>query len=154
MNRKWIVTGLALLMLTRVGAIAQNQQTPARPQILVNLAQPSEGGGYVEVIQPVQVENLLTTQLANNRLQRGIHGYRIRIFSQSGQTARQKAEVTRKEVMKNFPDMEAHWEYNTPNFQIFVGDFRTKNEALREMKMIEKLFPGAFIVSDIIKMPE
>jgi len=46
--------------------------------------------------------------------------------------------------------MNAYLEYNVPNFQINVGDFRTKNEAFLKKKELEKIYPGAFIVSDII----
>jgi hypothetical protein len=130
------------------------QETAAAPpQIFINLAQNDGQGGRIEIVQPVQVENLLKLQIANNRLQKGIPGYRIRIFSQSGQTARQKAEEARMSFMKNFPKIEAYRGYNTPNWQVFVGDFRTKNEALREIKKIEKMFPGAFIVSETIRIP-
>ncbi|MDR1153509.1 MAG: hypothetical protein LBL04_02265 [Bacteroidales bacterium] len=152
MNRKGMVLGLAFLCLASAGMVAQETDA-AQPQIFINLAQNDGQGGRIEIVQPVQVENLLKLQIANNRLQKGIPGYRIRIFSQSGQTARQKAEEARMSFMKNFPEMEAHWGYNTPNWQVFVGDFRTKNEALREMKKIEKMFPGAFIVSETIRIP-
>jgi len=145
MNKKGIVIGLVLLVLACAGTVAQDANL-IKPQILINLSE--------EIIQPVQVENLLKMQIANNRLQKGIPGYRIRIFSQSGQTARQKADETRMNFMKNFPDMEAYLGFNTPNFQVFVGDFRTKSDAFREKKRIERSFPGAFIVSEIINLPK
>ena len=148
---KRIVFGIALLIAAHVGAKAQEPDA-AKPYIITSLAQSDGYGGHIELIQPVQVENLLKMQIANNYLQKGIPGYRIRIFSQSGQQARQKADETRMTFMKHFPDLEAYQEYNTPNFQIFIGDFRTKNEALREKKKIEKIFPGAFIVSEIINI--
>ena len=148
---KGIFLGFAFLMTTSAVLLAQETDA-VRPQILVNLAQNDGQSGHIEIIQPEQIENLLKLQIANNRLQKGIPGYRIRIFSLSGQTARQKSEDTRREFMRNFPDIEAHWAYNSPNFQVFVGDFRTKNEALRELKKIEKMFPGAFIISEIIQI--
>lgn len=153
MNRKGIVGGLLLLFLVCAGMTAQETEV-SRPQILINLTQNDGQGSQVEIIQPPQVENLLKMQIANNRLQKGIPGYRIRIFSQSGQTARQKAEETRMSFMKNFPEQDALLEYNTPNFQIFVGNYRTRNEALRQMKQIEKMFSGSFIVSEIIHIPK
>jgi len=149
MNRKKIFLGLALLAVAFAGALAQETET-VKPQILTILAQNDGQSGQIEIIQPVQIENLLKLQIANNRMQKGIPGYRIRIFSQSGQTARQKAGEIRGNFMSSFPDIDAYMEYQAPNFQILVGDFRTRNEALRNMKKIEKQFPGAFIVSEII----
>ena len=123
-----------------------------KPQIPVNLSQNYGQTGQIELIQPEQFENVLRMQISNNRLQKGIPGYRIRIFSQSGQTARDRSIKTRTDFMNSFPGIEAYQEYNTPNFQIYAGDFRTKNEALRELKRIERSFPGAFIVSATIQI--
>ena len=146
---KRVFLGFVFLVVACAGALAQESDA-ARPQILTTLMQTDEQSGKIEIIQPPQVENLLKMQIANNRLQKGIPGYRIRIFSESKQTSGQKSLDIRREFMRIFPDIEAHREYNTPNFQIFVGNFRTKNEALREMKKIEKHFQGAFIVPAII----
>jgi hypothetical protein len=153
MNIKRKIFSLALISLG-VTCITAQEPDPAKPQILINLAQSNEQGGRIELIQPVQVENLLKIQIANNNLQKGIPGYRIRIFSGSGQQAQQKSTEIRTNFMRFFPELEAYQVYKTPNFQIFVGDFRTKNEALREKKRIERLFPGAFIVSEIINIPK
>ena len=151
MNRKRIVLGLAFIIATYASMCAQDANT-AKPQILTNLAQNDRQGGHIEIVQPEQIENLLKMQIANNRLQKGIPGYHIQIFSQAGQTARKNSDDIRMNFMKNFPTIEAYQKWNTPNWQIFVGDFRTKNDALREKKKIEKMFPGAFIVSDIINI--
>ena len=145
MNIKSMIFGFTFVILTNVTGFAQE-----KPQILVNLAQNDRQSGQIEIVQPVQLENLLMMQIANNRQQEGIPGYRIRIFSLSGQTAKARADETRINFMRSFPEMEAYMEYNNPNFQIFVGDFRTKTDALRETKRIERLYPGAFIVTAII----
>jgi len=138
-----------LLTLASAGATAQKPDS-AKLQILINLAQ--RDSGRIELIQPPQVENLLKMQIANNNLQEGIPGFRIHIFSDSGQQAEQRFRETRTNFMRMFPEYEAHQEYNPPNFQIKVGDFRTKNEALRAKKRIERNFPRAFIVNDIINI--
>jgi len=146
---KRVFLGFVFLVVACAGTLAQESDT-AKPQILTNLMQTDGQSGKIEIIQPPQVENLLKMQIANNRLKKGIPGYRISIFSESRQTARQNADETRRNFMRNFPDIEAYTEYNPPNFQVFVGDFRTKNEALRAIKKIEKVYPRAFIVSEII----
>jgi hypothetical protein len=149
MNRKKIFLGFAFLVVACTVTFAQETELP-KPLILISLEQTDGQSGKIEIIQPVQVENLMKMQIANNRQQKGIPGYRIQIFSDSKQTARQNASDTQRNFMGYFPDIETYLKYNAPNFQIFVGDFRTKNEALREKKRIEKLFPRAFIVSDLI----
>ena len=137
------------------GAITYGQD-PAKPQILIDLtnAEMQPGDGSIELFQVGQIENMLKLYIANNKLQNGIPGYRLRIFSQSGQTARQKATEVRASFMKSFPETDAYMVYNNPNFQVLVGNFRTKTEARYEKKNIEKKFPGAFIVSEIIEIPK
>ena len=142
---KRLFSGLVFFILTHFGSLSQE-----RPQILVNLAKNEWQSGQIELVQPQQIDRMLMMQISNNRQQKGIPGYRIRIFSQSGLTAKQRADDTRASFTRLFPEMEAYQEYNTPNFQIFVGDFRTKTDALRETKRIERIYPGAFIVTAIV----
>ena len=151
MKKERIILGVAFLVLACT-AIPAQETAAARPQIFINLAQNDEESGQIEIIQPAQVEDLLKMQIANNRLLKKIPGYRIRIFSESVQTARQHAIDTRANFMRNFPDIDAYIEHQPPNFKVIVGDFRTKNEALREKKKIEKQYPGAFIISDMIEI--
>ena len=153
-GRFHLVVSLSLFILLPVTLSAQDQSDIEKPQILVDLAKTDGQNGIVELVQPVQVENLLKLQISNNLIQKGIPGYRIRIFSQSGQPARQKANDTRTTFMKSFPEIEAYLEYDDPNFQIMVGDFRTYTEAYHEKKKIEKTFPGAFVVNKIINIPK
>ena len=152
MSRKRFILGFAFWVFACVIVSAQ-EKDQAKPKILTNLADGNQGG-QIEIIQPAQVEKLLKMQISNNQLQKGIHGYRIQIFSQSGQTARQKSDEARMNFMRSFPELEAYQDYNAPYWRIFVGDFRTKSEALREKKQIEKMFPRAFIVSEIINIPK
>ena len=151
MNGKGFILGFVFLLMAFAVTYAQYADI-SKPQILIKLEQMEGQSGQVEIIQPVQVENLLRMQIANNRQQKGIPGYRIHIFSKSGQTAQQKANETRRNFMGSFPEIDTYLEYQTPNFLIIVGDFRTKNQARRELKKIKKLYPGAFIVSETINI--
>ena len=152
MNRKEIFFGFVFLIAVFTGMVAQDTDS-AKPQMLTNLAQNNGQSGQVEIFQPEQAENLLKMHIANNRLKKGeIPGYRIQIFSESTQTALQRCKETRANFMRNFPDIDAYEAYNVPNWQVFVGDFRTKNDALREIQKIKKLFPRAFIVSTNIQI--
>jgi len=146
MNTKKLFLGIILGVLVCVGITAQG-----KPQILVNLNRVDGQSGKIEVIQSEQIENLLRMQIHSNRLQEGIPGYRILIFSQSGQTARDRSNSARSSFVGSFPDIKTYQQYNAPNFQILVGNFRTKNEALRELKQIERIFPRAYIVTATIQ---
>jgi len=44
--------------------------------------------------------------------------------------------------------------YDDPNFKVYIGGYRVKSEALKLLKTIQKDFPSAFIVYDIIDFPD
>jgi hypothetical protein len=111
-----------------------------------------EKNHQIKLYHPKQVEQLLSMQIANNRLQKSVQGYRIRIFSQSGQSARGRAYSVKDDFLNNFPNQRAYEQYNEPNFQIFVGDFRTKTDALHQLKQIVRKYPSAFIVNSSINI--
>ena len=140
MNIKRMLWGFVFLVFACFCVVAQE-----KPQILISLAE----SGQIEIIQSEQVENMLKMQIANNRQQEGIPGFRIQIHSRAG---RSEADQVRADFMRRFPEMNAITRWNAPNFQVFVGDFRTKTDALRELKRIERVYPRSFWVPDIINI--
>jgi hypothetical protein len=109
--------------------------------------------GAVNIIQDERIGLLLQTHIESNEKRGGIPGYRIRIFSQSGQSARQNANAVRAQFLNRYPDVEGYLSYDAPNFKVYVGDFRTRSEALRFYNRLIHDFPNAFIISDIITLP-
>ncbi len=80
-------------------------------------------------------------------------GFRIRIFSQSGQAARQNAINEQAKFFASYPDLETYLEWDQPNFKVYIGDFRTRSEALKMQKRISKDYPFSFIVGTRINFP-
>jgi hypothetical protein len=110
--------------------------------------------GEVRVIQDPRIDQLITRHVESNQKLSGVPGFRIRIFSQSGQVARQNANQVRAEFLKRYPDMDGYLTYDAPNFKVYVGDFRTRSEALKFHKRVARDFPNAFIVADRINLPK
>jgi hypothetical protein len=96
---------------------------------------------------------MLEWHIKNNKKLDGIDGYRVEIFFSSAMNARERALEIKKEFLSSYPDHNVHILFSAPNFKVRVGDFRTKNEALKLYKKIQKDYPGAFIVPDIIDFP-
>jgi len=107
----------------------------------------------LNINQDPRLENMLKWHIENNRNRDGIEGYRVEIFFSSSFNAREKAFQMKKEFMSKYVDFDVHIKYTAPNFRVRVGDFRTKNEALKLHKRIQKDYPGAFIVPDVIQFP-
>jgi SPOR domain len=106
--------------------------------------------GKVEIVQENKIKELLAKHTEINS-KAPIKGYRIKIHF-GGDKNRAK-EIKAKFISK-FPDIAAYEKYDQPNFNIRVGDFRTKLEAYKFLKEIQKEFPSSFLVQDEIEMPK
>jgi hypothetical protein len=85
-----------------------------------------------------------------NSSKQSMPGYRIQIYFGS---QRSKANELRARFAARFPNINAVVSYHQPNFKVRAGDFRTRMEAQSKLEMIEKEFPGAFVVPDEIRLP-
>lgn len=112
-----------------------------------------------EIIKNIQIQQdpLLTEMLewhvSNNKKDKQIEGFRVEIFFSSDADAKDKALKKKVEFLKLYPENTVHIKYVAPNFRVRVGDFRTKNEALKLFKEIKNTYPLSFIVTDNIDFP-
>ncbi len=82
------------------------------------------------------------------------NGYRIRIYLNSVQTAREESRTALRRFQEAFPEIPAYLTYSSPNFRVMVGNFRTRTDAELALKRISELFPSATIVRDKFKYPD
>ena len=95
--------------------------------------------GVVTVNQDKEIETLLRYKKDVNRT---LINYRIQIFNGNLQGAK-KAEMEFKSV---FSDWNPSIKFQTPNYKIWVGSFKTRLEADRALLRIKKEFRHAFII--------
>ncbi len=107
----------------------------------------------LHVDQDPRLDKMLKWHIENNKKRDGISGYRVEIYFNSDMNAKEKALRKKVEFLSLYPEYNVHIKFVAPNFKVRVGDFRTKNEALKLQKNIQKDYPGAFIVPDIINFP-
>jgi hypothetical protein len=107
----------------------------------------------INVNQDPRLNNMLKWHTDNNKKRDGISGFRVEIFFSSSLNAKDQALNKKKEFMSRYSEYNVHVKYAAPNFRVRVGDFRTKNEALKLLRRIQKDYPGAFIVPDTIDFP-
>lgn len=110
------------------------------------------GRSDVNVYQSDSVSMALQEHLAANA-GRTIGGYRVRIFFDNKQTARQASEETLMRFESLYHDVVAYRTYANPYFKVTVGDFRTKSEAMALLERIRYEFPSAFVVKENIAFP-
>lgn len=106
----------------------------------------------LNVSQSAAVDSSLRAHIALNS-ERGLSGYRVRIFFDNKQSARMESEETIKRFEALYHDVEAYRTYANPYFKVTVGDFRTKSEAMALLNRIKKNFPSAFVVKENISYP-
>ena len=110
----------------------------------------SNDSGKVVIIQDEKVKDLLSKHTDINA-KAPIKGYRVKIHFGSDKN---KAKEVKSQFIAKFPDVPAYEKYDQPNFNIRVGNFRTKLEAYKFLKEVQAEFPAAFLVQDEIEMPK
>lgn len=82
-----------------------------------------------------------------------INGYRIRIYFNNKQFARNESGTVASQFASGYPGIPVYRTYTNPYFKVTVGDFRTKSEAIKLLKAIDMQFHSAFVVREIINFP-
>lgn len=110
-----------------------------------------EGLSQLNINKDYRLDKLVDWHIQNNKRRDGIEGYRVEIFFSTND--KQKALDKEVEFLSKYPDYEVHVLFMSPNFRVRVGDFRTKSEAWKLLKEIEKDYSAAFVVKDNINFP-
>ena len=105
--------------------------------------------GKVEFVQSDKLKELENKHIDINAKAK-IKGYRVKIHFG---TDKSKAKETKAQFIAKYPEVPAYEKYDQPNFNIRVGDFRTKLEAYNFLKQVQVDFPAAFLVQDEIEFP-
>lgn len=121
--------------------------------IFTEIQKSETNSGKIKIYQEDRITGLVLKHIELNQNQNGFMGYRIQIYFGSGGVAKKKAEDMRDELEEIYPDVEAHIIYESPNFKLRVGDFRTKVEAYKFKIELSENYPSAFIVEDMIDFP-
>ncbi len=96
--------------------------------------------GNVTINQDPAISTLLDYKTEINVDGKDSRRYKIQIFSGD----RSKAEEVLTAFKYSYGEWSAKKVYETPNYKVWVGNFRTKLEADRALIKIKKKFPSAF----------
>lgn len=137
-----------LLILFINSVIAQDQIG-----IFGQLHEQKPNQGKVNIEQSEGISKLLNAYYIQNASRPGMQGFRIRLFFDLGQNSRTASEEVMNEFMLNYPGITVYRSFDSPYYKVSVGDYRTRDEALKFFKTIEKKYPKAFIVPEWINFP-
>jgi hypothetical protein len=110
--------------------------------------------GKVEYIQDKSVDLLVAKHIKINQNKGTISGYRVQIFSDSGNNSKTQAQAASDGFAAKFPNVNAYLTFKSPNYRVRVGDFRNRLDAQRFLSEITGDYPNAFIISDRINLPK
>ena len=132
------------------GALMQAQST-SREDPLRQLQEAGERGQVTIRTDSLLVANYYKLMEQNSRVS-GVPGYRIRIYAESGIGAKEEQQRVRARFLSLFPDSDAYYRYDEPYFKVYVGDCRTRSEALKLYDRVVRSFPSAILVEDYINI--
>lgn len=147
-RRHCIAIFIALLILPP-SAMAQTSD------IFGMLQAKKPGQGEISIHQSSDIAGMINLHVSQMRAQKGIRGYRVCIYYNSGQEARSGAEKERAKFLSRYDNIRTTTVLESPFFKVYVGDFRTKSEALKFLELIRYDYPNAFIRDNItVSFPE
>lgn len=112
----------------------------------------SGGQGGVRVSQSGDIQEVMEAHFEANK-DRGLSGYRVRIFFDNKRTARGDSEAAMEKFKALYPEVEVFRSYVNPYFKVTVGNYRTRSEAMGLLRRVRREFPTAFIVKEEIEYP-
>lgn len=86
-------------------------------------------------------------QVEKNRA-RKVSGYRLRIYFDNSQNAREVSGQIADTFAVRYPDVPVFRIYDNPYFKVTVGEFRSKSDAMRFMEAIRPEYPTVFLVKE------
>ena len=154
MKKLLIIALLALLSCTAIRAQeyrVDNGSSQVDSTLLGRSALSILGPG-VTVNQSRAMRTAFDSYVAANASKK-LTGYRIRVYFDNGQNARNRSEAIARSISNAYPGMGVYRTFESPNFKVTVGDFRTKDEALKVYHALKATYPTALILKETINYP-
>jgi hypothetical protein len=140
---------LVFLLFGMLNAFGQSQQ-----DIFSKLQANSPGSGQVRIIQNANITSLVKKHLEFEGKQNGIPGYRILIYFGIGPEGRQKAFRIRSEMAAKYDGIKCKMKFDGVYYRVYLGSFRTQSEAIALTEKVEREYPDAYYVPELIEFSE
>lgn len=113
----------------------------------------SENGAAIEVREHGDVSSAISSATAQTQRSH-VRGYRVGIFYDNSQDARERAAQAEQMFLTNFPSIPVYKDYRNPYFIVAVGNCLTQEEATILWGRVKTLFPKAHITRTEIPIAE
>ena len=154
MKRLLIIAILALLpgVMLRAQEYRVDNGSAQVDSTLVGRSVLSVLGSGVTVNQSAAMKSAFDSYVSANASKK-VSGYRIRVYYENNQNARNRSEAIARTMSGTYPGIGVYRTFESPNFKVCVGDFRTKDEALKLYHALKSSYPTAIILKETINYP-
>ena len=154
MNRFLIIAILALLpcAMLRAQEYRVDNGSSQVDSTLVGRNILSVMGSGVTVNQSRSMRTAFDNYVSNNASKK-MTGYRVRVYFENGQNARNRSEAIARSISGAYPGLGVYRTFESPNFKVTVGDFRTRDDALKVYHALKSSYPTAIILKETINYP-
>lgn len=151
MKRILLILGFALLC---AGLHAQEVESATAPVDSTLLGKDilTVLGPGAQVYQSAEVKQALQDYVKANA-SKSISGYRIRVYFDNSPQARTRSESIENSLQTLYPEHKVYRSFESPNYKVLLGNFRSKDEALRIFNQLKKTYSTAYIIKDNIEYP-
>jgi len=131
---------LLILSFLLIGSTAKAQVDSTSPVVV-------QKDPRIDLLVRKQIEiNEVTTRESR----RFVPGFRIQVMNSPD---RAKVFAAKARVFEQFPDWKPYLLYQSPNYKLRIGNFKTQEEAQDAMKQLSKIFPtGLYVIPDVIEL--
>ncbi len=109
---------------------------------LISIANSSAQSASVTVQQDAKFEQLLNEKRRINSSLSVNDRYKIQIFNGDSETSKRVLN----EVRREFSELDATIVFSTPAYKVWVGNFKTRIEAERNLNKLSKRYPSALLI--------
>jgi hypothetical protein len=101
--------------------------------------------GMLYIHQPAEVEQLLQRSIAINKERKQISGWSVMIMVTDDRTRADEAKIR---FLRQFPDINADWDFETPYYRLKAGAFLNKIEAYGLMLYLKAQYPDCYVIKN------
>lgn len=149
----FLLSGVSLRHISHAAPIIQNKPNSliVKTDSLKVSDQTEENvWDHLTIISDSRLDSLLLIHKEENKRRNGLEGFRVQIF----QGTKEQALQVKARFLSMYPNEKVYVIFQTPDFRVRVGDFRTRSEALKMRSMLSSTFASSFIVDGEIFFPD
>lgn len=160
--RKWMLLLTLMFTFTSFGQIGEwwnrSEESESEKKDTTESAEATKDSttfetGEVNISKDPRVEKLIKFKSAKIPPAVGPKkdGFRVQLFFDQD---RKQVDEARSKILKIHGDADTYIEYKAPNYNLLLGNYRTRLEAEKMRSSLLEEFPEAIIVRDRIYFPE